>query len=632
MGRSGMIGMSKPVKPMEAAYRQQWLWLLATLVLFGSVRAFDLYYEHQNVADRERGRLSTQAHVIAENTAHQLRSTNLVLEGVLDELTGWQRNSNRRAGINHLKALVDAMPGIRFIGVTDAKGILRIANLDAFIGSDFSQRAYFQSAQRSPQPDVLYVSPPFKSVSNVHVMNLTRVIIGPRGEFAGVVTASIDPEYFKALMLSVLYAPDMWDALAHGDGTLFLMVPGREPLHGMNLAQPGSFFSRHRESGQMSTVMTGTVNATGEDRMIALQTIRPDKLRMDNPLVVATSRDLDAIFAPWRGNAWMQAGMFVLLSLLASMALYAYQRRHRRLTQQAVAAMQQVERFRVALDHMPTYIYMKDQQRRYVYANRATLGLFGCSDEALCGSADAQFFPPEAVARIHEIDTRVLEHGEDTSEEVVVQGVGGDRHIYWEIKTPIFEDESKSRIWGLCGISTDITEREVMKEQFKQQAHEDYLTGLFNRRYFMEQGQNELARAQRYDNALSMLMLDIDHFKGINDTHGHKAGDAVLQKLAQILRETLRTVDIVGRIGGEEFAILLPETGSDRAIEVAERLREKVAGTEVVLAAGLPLRFTVSIGVATLQGKDSNIDILLNQSDKALYRAKESGRNKVCVV
>jgi len=350
---------------------------------------------------------------------------------------------------------------------------------------------------------------------------------------------------------------------------------------------------------------------------------------MDHPLVVATSRDLDEIFASWQRTAMMQAGMFILFSALASMGLYAYQRRNLTLERQAAAAKELVEHFRVALDHMPTYIYMKDRQRRYTYANRATLELFGCSAEALLGSADAKFFPPETVARIHGIDTRVLEHGEDTAEEVVVPGEGGNKRIYWEIKTPIYEDENRARIWGLCGISTDITEREAMKEQFEHQAHEDYLTGLFNRRYFMEQGQSELSRTQRYGNALSVLMLDIDHFKAINDTRGHKAGDVVLQKLAGILRETLRTVDIVGRIGGEEFAILLPETGIEKAAEVAERLREKVAGTDVVLEAGLPLRFTVSIGVATLQGKDSNIDILLNQSDNALYLAKESGRNLV---
>jgi len=126
-------------------------------------------------------------------------------------------------------------------------------------------------------------------------------------------------------------------------------------------------------------------------------------------------------------------------------------------------------------------------------------------------------------------------------------------------------------------------------------------------------------------------MIDIDHFKGINDNHGHKAGDTVLQRLGDILRETLRTVDVIGRLGGEEFAVLLPEADLQSATEVAERLRERVENTHVVLEAGPPLQFTVSIGVTALQEKNTNLDILLTRADKALYQAKESGRNKVCI-
>lgn len=126
-------------------------------------------------------------------------------------------------------------------------------------------------------------------------------------------------------------------------------------------------------------------------------------------------------------------------------------------------------------------------------------------------------------------------------------------------------------------------------------------------------------------------MLDIDFFKNVNDTYGHQVGDAVLQALSKVCQETLRQVDIAGRIGGEEFAILLPEAEVKEALEVAERLRETVAKTKVDIPVGLPIQFTVSIGVAAVNNKNVNIDTLLNQADKALYKAKEKGRNKVCV-
>jgi diguanylate cyclase (GGDEF)-like protein len=148
----------------------------------------------------------------------------------------------------------------------------------------------------------------------------------------------------------------------------------------------------------------------------------------------------------------------------------------------------------------------------------------------------------------------------------------------------------------------------------------------------MEQGELELRRAIRYDNSLSIFMMDVDFFKQVNDSHGHKVGDAVLKKLAEVCHQTMRDVDIVGRVGGEEFAILLPETGIEEAAEVAERLREAIANAKVPLpAGGLPIHFTVSIGVASLSTKDDNMDLLLYLADKALYAAKSSGRNRVCI-
>ena len=124
-------------------------------------------------------------------------------------------------------------------------------------------------------------------------------------------------------------------------------------------------------------------------------------------------------------------------------------------------------------------------------------------------------------------------------------------------------------------------------------------------------------------------MLDIDHFKLINDRYGHKVGDLILKALTQVCAASLRDVDVVGRMGGEEFAVLLPETDRAVAVSAAERLRAAIAQAKVPLADGLPVRFSVSIGVAAMQSVDDNIDVLLNRADAALYEAKGSGRNRV---
>jgi diguanylate cyclase (GGDEF)-like protein len=139
-----------------------------------------------------------------------------------------------------------------------------------------------------------------------------------------------------------------------------------------------------------------------------------------------------------------------------------------------------------------------------------------------------------------------------------------------------------------------------------------------------------MAHSLRYGHPYAVLLLDIDSFKEINDAHGHKSGDAVLQALANIMRRTLREVDIIGRIGGKEFAILLPETGMKTAPEVAERLRKVVADTEIETGM-ISLHITVSIGAALPVKNSHQIDNVLRRADTALYAAINKGRNRVCV-
>jgi diguanylate cyclase (GGDEF)-like protein/PAS domain S-box-containing protein len=189
--------------------------------------------------------------------------------------------------------------------------------------------------------------------------------------------------------------------------------------------------------------------------------------------------------------------------------------------------------------------------------------------------------------------------------------------------------EDIERIAFAANLAAIAIETRYAHEELERRAYTDYLTGLANRRHFLEQAESELVRTLRYGRELSILMLDVDRFKQVNDTYGHKVGDIVLQRLSTVCRATLRNIDVAGRMGGEEFAVLLPETGNEQAMDAAERLRAAIAAAQVTLASGLPLRFTASIGVATLGEKDANVDMLLNQADQALYRAKSEGRNRV---
>ncbi len=163
----------------------------------------------------------------------------------------------------------------------------------------------------------------------------------------------------------------------------------------------------------------------------------------------------------------------------------------------------------------------------------------------------------------------------------------------------------------------------------QQLATLDPLTGVANRRHFYELSRQELERAARYGHSLSLLMIDVDHFKQINDTHGHGAGDQVLQVLAQRFKHGLRENDLVGRYGGEEFLVLLPETAGDRALQVAERLCE-LARSEPVATDEGPVAVSISIGIVSCAcGRASTIEPLIDHADRALYVAKRSGRNQI---
>jgi diguanylate cyclase (GGDEF)-like protein/PAS domain S-box-containing protein len=164
--------------------------------------------------------------------------------------------------------------------------------------------------------------------------------------------------------------------------------------------------------------------------------------------------------------------------------------------------------------------------------------------------------------------------------------------------------------------------------EMKRMAITDALTGMYNRRGFFEMGQREISRARRYSHPLSAIMLDIDHFKQINDAYSHAAGDQVLGTLGRICHSQLREVDILGRFGGEEFAILLPETDGQSAYHAAERLRQCVASTPVVTDRGI-ISITISVGIACAKDELSDLAVLLDQADTAMYVAKEAGRNRV---
>lgn len=293
--------------------------------------------------------------------------------------------------------------------------------------------------------------------------------------------------------------------------------------------------------------------------------------------------------------------------------------------EQTEAALRQEKHFSDdIINSLPGMFYMIDQRGCFVRWNDKLCEISAYSPAEVAGMSALQLFDPATAPLIRERIGEVFALGESAVEAPLCTKDGRLIPYYFTGRRTLLGDKPY-----LVGLGTDITARKVLEAELERQAHEDSLTGTATRRYFLELAEKELARTRRYGCPLSFLMLDIDQFKAINDRFGHGAGDRVLRYLAGTYRQTLRTVDIVGRIGGDEFAIILPETGRDQAHEVAQRLRQAIAELEIPLDGGRVLRCTASIGASTLDGALDSIDELFRRADEALYRAKTAGRDRV---
>lgn len=210
---------------------------------------------------------------------------------------------------------------------------------------------------------------------------------------------------------------------------------------------------------------------------------------------------------------------------------------------------------------------------------------------------------------------------------------GGVEFMYQNCSFMPVKDEN-GNVESVCITVKDVTDEgfshlllQQATRKLEENSRRDGLTGLFNRAYWQQRLEEEMHRSQRYGTASSLLLFDIDHFKRINDTHGHLAGDAVLRDVASLVRDTVRDADIAGRYGGEEFGIILPETDATAAKAAAERLRVRVEQARMAYGEQV-IPVTVSIGIAPFEAWQACPEDLISGADQALYQAKQTGRNR----
>lgn len=278
------------------------------------------------------------------------------------------------------------------------------------------------------------------------------------------------------------------------------------------------------------------------------------------------------------------------------------------------------------LEAVPNPLWWKGVNGLYRGYNRAFREMHSIGLDDWIGRSMDEVLDPDFVTISHTADITAL----NTDKRVQFEGrlalSDGDHHDV--VVSKIAWCSHTDRPEGVIGVMMDITERKAMEAELRRMATTDALTGVFNRRHFMTSIATEVERIQRHPRPISALMLDIDHFKRINDTFGHPVGDQAIKAMADICMEAIRNVDALGRMGGEEFAIMLPDTELEAATLVAERIRASVSRISISTPKG-PVAFTTSIGVAQLTPLDASAGDLLSRADAALYEAKNGGRNKV---
>lgn len=272
-------------------------------------------------------------------------------------------------------------------------------------------------------------------------------------------------------------------------------------------------------------------------------------------------------------------------------------------------------------------IYLIDTRGRIISWNTGARRLTGFDEDEVIGQLYAGLFP--ASLRDQRVPDQLLGHAKYKAHVANEQPRrrADDTQFTARFTLDVVRDMAGNHA-GFVEVIHDVTRARRRERDLVQLATRDSLTGLANRGYFIEQANNELKRAERYNDPLTVVMADIDHFKQVNDTHGHDVGDLALKHVADVLVASARAIDIVGRLGGEEFALVLPRANLQPALEMCERLRHRIASTPVPWPSG-NLRVTISMGLAAVTDDRESLDQLLKLADNALYAAKRGGRNRV---
>ena len=288
------------------------------------------------------------------------------------------------------------------------------------------------------------------------------------------------------------------------------------------------------------------------------------------------------------------------------------------------------ERLRRAFEHAPIGMVVADLQTRILQVNPAFCAITGYSAAELVGTSFHRLTHPDDIADDNQL-VEALRSGEIESYQRETRYLRASGEPVWVSINGTLVRDSDGEPMQLLAQVVDVTERRTLERQLRHLADHDHLTGLLNRRGLEAELEQHVAHVARYGDRGALLVLDLDHFKVVNDTMGHSAGDQVIVSVAGLLIRRMRASDTIARVGGDEFAILLPQADAESAQRVADMIVSDIRQNVVVVESGMPGRVTASVGVTLFNRDHTSVDDVLVNADLAMYDAKEAGRDRTAV-
>lgn len=581
----------------------------------------------------------SRAHDDAENLAFaldgQIRAIFRRIEGSLANIAGQlpdqalQTNAveaYRERVSKILMPLTENFPELGSFYVWDAEGNSLYGSVPPAMmqkRASIAQRPGFQLLKNDPNVSIAYSDAIRGSVSGLQTVAVYLAVRDASGKLKAVLTGTLNlaniEQIFKSLRLdkgSVVF-------IRRSDNHHLVI---RYPMRGSDINTPVRNPIQARiDAGETEGRERFKAVTDGEYRIYAFRKLE------QFPFYIVVGIAQHSALRAWDTNVLYTAGAgAIMLLVLGGLLLRMRREEHLRMVaQQEVETMHRL--MNEAVDNISLGFTIFDAKGKLVIYNKAYRDMLGeCRDTVRLGATFRELARLSAERGLYvkakdRVDAWVAERvriHEQADGQPLEQELSDGRWVL------VIEHRTPSGY--IVSNRIDITERKRLEAELKALAHMDALTGLPNRRQFMARLAEELQRVQRQmTQSACVLMLDIDHFKQINDTYGHAAGDMALQHFARLMRAQLRSIDSCGRLGGEEFAILLPGASLEDAQRIAERLREKLAESTLEMD-GKPVVLTASVGIAALHAADGNPDAVLQRADRALYQAKAEGRN--CVV